>query len=509
MQLSDVALENSRLADIDIRGNRLTLQARPQSLYVDVSNRCNIKCLICPYHWNGQDMRKADVMPKEIFYRLGRELFPTARNVYLFGGGEVFLHPDWDEMFDFARQWTFLPIISTNGMLINDRRIASLVEAGTFLRISFDGGTRATFNKVREGAEFDDVVRNIGRLVAHRQKTAPDGRFCLRFSATVYDENIREAVRIVELAKDLGVEQVVFHHLMTDRNPLGGHELLHFPELSDAWLCRAAERGAELGLHVHVPPPFRAGSDEAKRLAEVAPRIPGNRMQPYFNYPLGPLDSYTCRVPWVEAWVKPNGNVAPCCMIAQEVKLGSVAGATFASVWNGAPYQDFRRTVNTPNPPATCTADACEFRRHQVAQGHLGKDDDGKVRFTSRCPARLQADIRATEHKTDGRRMSAVLSIRNTGDTLWLADRAGEESYGRVRLGAKVLGPSGEVILHDFVRFPLDSDVAPGQTVFQDIYVELPEGAAGALLDMVDEGISWFESAGSRTLPLMLPVAVA
>ena len=57
---------------------------------------------------------------------MGRELFSTAQTVYLFGGGEVFLHPNWDELFEFAGRWAFLPIISTNGTLFNDQRIRAL-----------------------------------------------------------------------------------------------------------------------------------------------------------------------------------------------------------------------------------------------------------------------------------------------------------------------------------------------------------------------------------------------
>lgn len=509
--LAPQVLENSGRSRLDILENRNVLAARPQSLYVDVSNRCNIKCLICPYHWNGQDMRKADVMPKEIFFKVGRELFPTARTVYLFGGGEVFLHPEWDELFDFATQWSFLPVISTNGMPLNERRTRALVDAGTQLRISFDGGTPATFNRIREGADFHTVVKNIRRLVSYRDAERPGGRFLLRFSVTAYDENIREAVRIVELAAELGVEQVVFHHLMTDRNPLAGHELSHFPELSDETFAAALERGADLGLHVQAPPPFRADAadtPDAGRAAAALARMPGNRHAPYFNYPLGPAESYVCRVPWVEAWIKPNGNVAPCCMIAQEVKLGSVAVETFLSVWNGGPYRELRETVNSPRPPATCAPETCEHRRHQVSQGRLARGADGGVALTSLCPARLSADIQASDVRTEGRRVSARVAIRNTGDTLWLADvpdKSPDESpVGRVRLAAKVLGASGEVTLQDFVRFPLESDVAPGGTAVRQIAFELPEGAHGALLDMVDEGIAWFESMGSRPVPLML-----
>jgi hypothetical protein len=207
----------------------------------------------------------------------------------------------------------------------------------------------------------------------------------------------------------------------------------------------------------------------------------------------------------VEAWIKPNGNVAPCCMIAEEVKLGNVGAETFLSVWNGARYRELRETVNSPRPPATCTPEACEHRRHQVSQGRLARGADGGVVLTSLCPARLSAEIRASDVRTDGRRVSARVSMRNTGDTLWLADAPDEPPLGRVRLAAKVLGAGGEVTLQDFVRFPLEADVAPGGTAVRLIAFELPEGAHGALLDLVDEGIAWFESMGGRTVPLMLP----
>lgn len=240
--LAPLVGENSRLSRDDVLTAGPAVRAKPQSIYVDISNRCNIQCIMCPYHWNGHDQRKGSIMPEEIFSRVGRELFPSARNVYLFGGGEVFLHPRWDEMFDFARQWTFLPIVSTHGGLFNERRIRALVDAGTQLRISFDGATRETFNKIRQGASFDRVVANLRRIVRYRESQPPGGRFLLRFSVTSFAENVRQLPRIVELASDLGVEQVVFHHLMTDRNPLDGHQLQRTPELSDEMFCQAAER---------------------------------------------------------------------------------------------------------------------------------------------------------------------------------------------------------------------------------------------------------------------------
>ncbi len=500
--LSPRVLENSRLSREDILADGPLVRSKPQSIHMDVSNRCNIQCIMCPYHWNGQDQLKAgSVMPKEIFYRIGRELFPTARNVYLFGGGEVFFHPHWDEMFDFARQWTFLPVISTHGGLFTDRRVRALVEAGTQLRISFDGATRETFNRIRYGADFDRVVANIRRIVKYRDRHVPGGRFFLRFSVTSFDENVRELPQIVELASELGVEQVVFHHLMTDRNPLEGHQLHYMPELSDEMFSWAAKRGAELGVRVEVPQLFDLHGEAAERLHAAAANNPTNRHAAYFNYPIGPSEGYTCRVPWVETYVKTDGRIMPCCVISQDFTLGNVASGSFEEVWNGTPYQDLRRTVNSMEPPATCTTEACTYRNHKLNQGLIRLDGRQRPRLDSRCPGKLRAAIRPLAVDFRGSDLRARIAVTNEGDTLWLADQPDVDSYGRVRLGLKALDRAGEV-LADFSRVILERDVAPGEAVELAVRAQLPPGASAFLLDMVDECVAWFELYGSATLHL-------
>ncbi len=502
MRLEETVLDNSRRSRLDVLANRWQLEAMPQSVYVDVSNRCNCRCVICPYHWTDQDMMKGPIMPRETFLAVGRELFPTARVVYLFGGGEVFLHPDWDELFDFARRWSFLPIISTNGMLFNERRIRALVAAGSHLRISLDGADRETFNRIRQGADFDRVVSNVKRLVACKQQFPADHRFSLRFSVTVFDQNVRQATRIVELAGDLGVEQVVFQHLMVDRNPLAGHEPCHFPELADEMLTGAVERGAELGVHVRTPPPFQSTGVWAERYAEACRQVPGDRLARYFHFPLGPGRGFTCRVPWVETWIKPNGEVAPCCMIAEEHSLGSVAAGGFRELWNGRLYRRFRGRVNSARPPSPCTPRACPFRKHQVDQGRLRVAADGAVYPDSMCPGLLRARIRPSRVRFEGARLRARLAVTNIGDTIWLADEPGASDIGRVRLGGKVLGADGPLPEQHSFRVCLAGNVAPGGETELEIDHQLPPVADEVLLDMVDEGIAWFETMGSEPLKL-------
>lgn len=497
----DKILKNSKTSAEDISANRSCLNALPQSLYMDISNRCNIKCIICPYHWTDKDMTKGPLMPKELFFRVGRDLFPTARVVYLFGGGEVFLHPDWDEMFEFAGNWSFLPVISTNGMLLNDRRSQKLVEAGTHLRISFDGAIKKTFNRIRQGADFDMVLNKISRLTKFRKSHIASNRFCLRFSVTSFDENIKEAVKIVELASDLGIDEVIFHHLMVDRNPLAGKELSNFPELSDEMFTRALERGIELGIHVNVPSPFNRDREFGSRVEELRKRVPPSSVRDYFDYPTAPSNFYTCRVPWVETWIKTNGLVQPCCLISKEYSLGDTTLQSIKEIWNGKKYLKFREKINTDSPPPPCIPEACVHRIHQKNEGRLSQKKKRfsrkkKVILTSSCPGILKVEFKTIDGRFRGNTLKARIKAVNKGDTIWLCDKPDTHYLGIVRLGIKTMGRSSNEI-GDFARIPLKKTVHPGSSVVIDFEKELPPDTEGFIIDLVAEGISWFEETGN------------
>ena len=74
-------------------------------------------------------------------------------------------------------------------------------------------------------------------------------------------------------------------------------------------------------------------------------------------------------------------------------------------------------------------------------------------------------------------------------------------SYGRrlVRVGAQLLDADREMVDRDFARAALPRTIEAGQ--WQDLRLEVPPLAPGRYhlkLDLVSEGIDWFESCGSE-----------
>src|SRR5262249_49747389 len=100
------------------------------------------------------------------------------------------------------------------------------------------------------------------------------------------------------------------------------------------------------------------------------------------------------------------------------------------------------------------------------------------------------------------------IGAENAGLSPWLA--AGEPATGKgaVRLGAHLLDGDGGVVAWNYGRAVLPRNVAPGETVQLDISLQAPDhpGQYYVELDMVAEGLTWFEDLGSAILRLPLGV---
>ena len=68
-----------------------------------------------------------------------------------------------------------------------------------------------------------------------------------------------------------------------------------------------------------------------------------------------------CRRPWSLMYITANGQALPCCIAPFSMRgydsftLGNATQQTMREIWNGEKYQDFRRALLSPHPPAACS----------------------------------------------------------------------------------------------------------------------------------------------------------
>jgi radical SAM protein with 4Fe4S-binding SPASM domain len=63
-----------------------------------------------------------------------------------------------------------------------------------------------------------------------------------------------------------------------------------------------------------------------------------------------------CDWPWNGAYISFDGRAMPCCMVGtpDRASLGSVAERPLLEVWEGGDYRDFRRRLESDDPPDIC-----------------------------------------------------------------------------------------------------------------------------------------------------------
>ena len=135
----------------------------------------------------------------------------------------------------------------------------------------------------------------------------------------------------------------------------------------------------------------------------------------------------------------------------------------------------------------------------------------GPESFDSRNPKVLRAAIEARVaggvlRGAPREEVALEVSLRNAGDTVWLHEE--QPVGGYVRLGGHLVNERREPVDWDFFRAWLPASVAPGETVTVEARVRLPDAPGRHLLrlDLVDEGIAWFEQSGSPVTELTLIV---
>ena len=106
-----------------------------------------------------------------------------------------------------------------------------------------------------------------------------------------------------------------------------------------------------------------------------------------------------------------------------------------------------------------------------------------------------------------GSRLGVTVRITNTGNRVWPATARVEAKP--VAIGVQLLGSDGALLTRDYFRQPLPADLLPGATVSAQLAIPVP-GDAGRYafkVDLVVEGLTWFEPRGSQVA--LIPVTVA
>jgi sulfatase maturation enzyme AslB (radical SAM superfamily) len=174
-------------------------------IYVDTQPvlRCNADCIMCPQP-HMSDMRHSE----EILQKL--ETLRATAKVFRWQGGEVFSSKSFFHylhQFDTTDNPNLVKYVITNGSLLTEERIAALTDHDNpvFFLLSIDGVQQSTFEKIRLGLSYRQVMATL-RILASAQATNRSGRKLVRWNYVVMNSTLAEMRTAIDLADDLKVD---------------------------------------------------------------------------------------------------------------------------------------------------------------------------------------------------------------------------------------------------------------------------------------------------------------
>ncbi|MBN1296343.1 radical SAM protein [bacterium] len=166
-------MTTKRIRSFQTRVARIMGESRPVSMQLEITNACNFRCLMCPFHGPEKASNRPIGCLQVADYRSLLEQFREMGGTFLIpqGAGESFLHPDIGEMLTIATADMDLDVgLNTNGSHMSDEIIRTILDCGVKeIGFSIDALDPETFHRIT-GGDLAQVEEGIDLLIARRRE---------------------------------------------------------------------------------------------------------------------------------------------------------------------------------------------------------------------------------------------------------------------------------------------------------------------------------------------------
>lgn len=216
MECAEVTYPNNMayLQDFITKSARLRV---PLSGSLDLTHRCNLRCVHCYISDHSGDMLVTEMDTKKILSLLD-EMCDAGCLYLLITGGEPLLREDFPEIYRYAKEKGFIITIFTNGTLISDKIITLFEELPPHIvEISVYGATEPTYERITGvKGSYRQSMSAIRRLL--------ERHINVRLKTILMTLNSHEFSEIEKIAKGFGVkfrfDAAIFPRLNGDQAPV-------------------------------------------------------------------------------------------------------------------------------------------------------------------------------------------------------------------------------------------------------------------------------------------------
>lgn len=275
----------------------------PLSISLEPTTSCNLRCPECPSGLRSFT-RPTGMLEDKLFTHIIDQLHNRLLYLIFYFQGEPYLHKQFLELVKYATSKGIYTATSTNAHYLDDKNAKATVESGLDrLIVSIDGTTQDVYASYRVGGKLDKVLegtRNVVKWKRELKSRTPH----IMFQFLVVRPNEHQLEEVKALAKELGVDEVVFKTAQ-----IYDHE-----------------NGSPLIPTIDYYSRYKNNGDGSYSLK--------NKL---LNH---------CWKMWHSCVITWDGLVVPCCFDKDaEYRMGDLKEESFKQVWRGNKYNKFRASL--------------------------------------------------------------------------------------------------------------------------------------------------------------------
>jgi MoaA/NifB/PqqE/SkfB family radical SAM enzyme len=300
----------------------------PLVIVWNYTNLCNLRCRYC-YQSAGKTLN--DELSYEKKVELINQMAENHVAYLAFSGGEPIMGNRFWDILSCASKFMHTSI-ATNGTLLGDKtivnRIADCGARNTF--VSLDGATAESHDYIRGAGNFGKTIKGIENLVANEH-------LHVGINTVVTRRNYHEVGRILELAKELGVNSFSHYNFIPTgrgrddfKNDLTPEEREDLLNMLYEWHMNRKE--TKLNIISTAPGFARVISERSSSEGGGLFHYTGNdstSLSGVIKYAGG------CGAGRVYASMQPNGLVGPCVFMPQVV-IGDTRKDKLIDIWRNS-----------------------------------------------------------------------------------------------------------------------------------------------------------------------------
>lgn len=329
---------------------RVTIDTNPED--------CNLSCTMCEEHspfstyikqkLNGKHRR----MPKEwlepIFEQAKKigvtEMIPSTM-------GEPLIYKHFAHFVDLCYKYDIKMNLTTNGTFpkTTEKTVTEwaklIVPITTDVKISWNGASAETSQKIMLKINFDEAVANVKEFIRirdeHFEKT---GYYCrVTFQLTFMQNNMHELADIIKLAAELGVDRVKGHQLWA-----------HFDQIKHLSMKANVESIKQWNIYVLQAREAQEKHFKPNGEKVILENIHALTLNENKEIPV----HYECPFLEKELWISATGKISPCCAPDEQRNslgdFGNIEHNSIEDVLKSDNYQDLVKNYKKKELCQTC-----------------------------------------------------------------------------------------------------------------------------------------------------------